>query len=87
MVTIRFTPVNNIPDERKNSKKKDVRGMLDRFINENIKYAQVFLEDEDYCRPDAAMQSIKIAAKRHNYPVTTKTRSGSIYISRTDMEE
>ena len=80
-------PVSNIPDDSKNRKKKDVRGMLDRFISENIKYAQVILEDEDYCRPDAAMQSIRMAAKRHNYPVTPKTHRGSIYISRTDMEE
>lgn len=85
--TIRFIPVSNIPTDLKYRKKKDTRGMLDSFIQENIKYAQVLLDDEDYCRPDTAMQAIKLTAKRYNYPVTTKTRSGSIYITRTDMEE
>lgn len=84
---MRFKPVSDIPNDLKNRKKKDVRGMLDTFVNENIKYAQVLLDDEDYCRPDTAMQAIRLTAKRYDYPVTTKTRKGSIYISRTDMEE
>lgn len=87
MVAIRFVPVSDIPDGLKNRKKKDVRGMLDTFINTNIKYAQVILDDEDYCRPDTAMQAIRLTAKRYDYPVVPKTRKGSIYISRTDMGE
>lgn len=84
---MRFIPVSDIPNDLKNRKKKDVRSMLDRFVNENIKYARVLLDDEDYCRPDTAMQAIRLTAKRYDYPVAPKTRRGSIYISRTDMEE
>lgn len=84
---MRFVPVSDIPNDLKNRKKKDVRSMLDRFVNENIKYARVLLDDEDYCRPDTAMQAIRLTAKRYEYPVAPKTRRGSIYISRTDMEE
>lgn len=84
---MRFKPVADIPNDLKNRKKKDIRGMLDAFVNENVKYAQVILEDEDYCRPDTAMQSIRLTAKKYDYPVAPKTRKGSIYISRTDMEE
>ena len=87
MIDIRFVPVNNIPDTCENRKKKDVRGMLDRFVKSDTKYAQVFIDDDDYCRPDTAMQAIRLAAKRYNYPVSPKTRRGSIYITRTDMGE
>lgn len=87
MVTIKFEPVSNIPSELKNRKKKNVRNMLDKFISDNIKYARIILEDEDYCRPDTAMQAIRQTANRYNYPVAPRTRRGNIYISRTDMEE
>lgn len=84
---MRFKEVPDIPNDLKYRKRKDVRGMLDSFVNKNIKYAEVLLDDEDYCRPDTAMQAIKLTAQRYEYPVTTKTRRGSIYITRTDMEE
>lgn len=84
---MRFVPVSDIPNDLKNRKKKNVRSMLDTFVNENIKYARVLLDDDDYCRPDTAMQAIRLTAKRYDYPVAPKTRRGSIYISRTDMEE
>ena len=87
MIVTRFEEVSDIPNDLKYRKRKDVRGMLDLFVTENIKYAQVFLDDEDYCRPETAMQAIKLTAQRYDYPVTTKTRRGSIYITRTDMEE
>jgi hypothetical protein len=87
MIAIRFKPVSDIPNGLKNRKRKDVRGMLESFINEDIKYAQVILDDEDYCRPDTAMQAIRSVAERYDYPIVPKTRRGSIYITRTDMEE
>lgn len=84
---MRFKEVSDIPNELKNRKRKDVRGMLDTFIGENIKYAEVILDDEDYCRPDTAMQAIRQTAQRYDYPIAPRTRRGSIYIARTDMEE
>lgn len=87
MITIRFVEVSDIPNDLKNRKKKDIRGMLAEFVEREIKYAQVILDDEDYCRPDAAMQAIRYAAQRYEYPVTPKTRKGFIYITRTDMED
>lgn len=61
--------------------------MLEEFIYTGAKYAKIILDDQDYCRPDTAMQAIRQVANRYNYPVAPKTRRGSIYISRTDMEE
>ena len=80
-----FTIVSDIPNSLPNRKRKDVRGMLDEFIRIGTKYAQVNLDSEDYCRPDTAMQSIRMVAKSYEYPVTVKTRRGAIYIERTDF--
>lgn len=83
---MRFTPVDEIPQQGPKRFKKNNGDHLYEFMNMNVKRAKMEINDLDYAHPYSAYASTRTSIKYYGLPIDVHFINGETYLVRTDME-
>lgn len=62
-----------------------LRPIFEEFLAMDIKVAKIDLDPGDYKSNSVACNVLRVAAKRHDFPVKVRMRNGEVYFERTDI--
>ena len=82
---MRFVEVDRIPEKRERFPYKNLRSVLDEFMNMNIKLAMVDSIENDYKNANVAYSVLRNAVERYGYPIKVYLHDGSVYLKRRDI--
>lgn len=84
-----FIEVKEIPNirrgERGNPRHGKLKEDLEEFMSLNIKYAEIIPDPRFYTSIHSLDNSMRLAIKRYNLPISTTVRWDTMYLIRTDL--
>lgn len=83
---MRFTPINEMPEQIPKCYKKNNGEHLHEFMNMNVKRAKMEFNDMDYAHSYSAYAATRTSIKYYGLPITAHFINGEIYLVRTDTE-
>jgi hypothetical protein len=84
---MRFTPVEDIPEQAQKCSNQNIGDKLREFVNMNVKKAKMNIDDMAYSHPYSAYTAIRSSISYFGLPINVRFINGDIYLVRTDMEE
>ena len=82
---MKIVPIDRLPD-RFLSSYKNMHAFCQKFIEMNVKYAKIEVDDT-YSSTYAAFGSLRGVVTRADYPFYVTMVNGELYFVRTDMED
>lgn len=83
---MRVIEVGRIPEKKHRGHKHNLYGVLDKFVELNVKCGKIEFEDADYSNINSAYTNLSQSARYGGFKVDVIRRCDEIYLMRTDME-
>lgn len=75
-----FVKVDNVPEK---VTRRPLKTYFDEFMAMNIPIAEV--QNHGYKSPKVCWTTLRMAAKRHAYPIDVRLRDSKVYLIRRDI--
>ena len=81
---MKLVRVESIPEPNFKKTKENIFKIMEDFITSDMQYAEVVIEDGEYCRVESARQSLISAVKTYGFAINVMTRDGKLYLAKKE---